>query len=253
MKKSKPHKLNKRKGLLFKIIKATISGFYGRVKYVGEENIPQEPCIFIGNHAQMHGPIVAELRSPFRRYTWCIGNMLHLREFPKYAFQDFWGYKPKWTHWFYKMLACIIAPLGTYIFRNADVIGVYKDMRGRSTFRNSIRVLNENYNLIIFPECHTEFNEIVNEFQDKFVDLARMYFKETGKELMFVPMYIAPSLRTIVYGKPIKFNSQKSITEQRKEICDYLKIEVTNLAKTLPAHTVIPYANIPKNQYPKSK
>ena len=150
-------------------------------------------------------------------------------------------------------MACLIAPLGTYIFKNADVIGVYKDMRARSTFKNSISALNDGYNIILFPEMHKEFNHIVNEFQDKFVDVARMYHKDTGKEICFVPMYIAPKLKTVVYGKPIKFDVGKPIEEVRQNICDYLKSEITSMAQTLPVHTVIPYANIPKKMYPKSK
>lgn len=252
MEKEKKKKI-KKKGLFFRFLKATVSGFYGKVNHQGLENMPKEPCIFVGNHVQANGPIIAEMKMPFKRYTWCIGNMLHLKEFPAYAFQDFWGYKPKWTHWFYRMMACVIAPLGTYIFKNADVIGVYKDMRARSTFKNSINALKEDYNLIIFPEKHEKFNHIVNEFQDKFVDVARLYLKETGKELSFVPMYLAPKLKTVVYGKPIQFNSQRPIEEERKRICDDLKNAITALAQTLPVHTVIPYANISKKMYPKSK
>ena len=253
MTKENLNKTKKKKGLFFKLMKATISGFYGKVNHVGIENIPNEPCIIVGNHAQINGPIIAEMRSPFPHYTWCIGDMLHLKEFPSYAFQDFWRYKPKWTHWFYKMLSYILAPLGTYIFKNADVIGVYNDMRTVSTFKNSTKILKEGNHLIVFPEKHEAFNHIINEFKDKFVDLARLFHKETGKELSFVPMYIAPKLKTVIYGKPIKFNNNINIGEERKKVCDYLKSEITILAQSLPAHTVIPYANIPKKLYPKSK
>jgi len=85
------------------------------------------------------------------------------------------------------------------------------------------------------------------------VDLARIYYKDTGREISFVPMYNAVKLKKVVYGKPIKFDSNKSIEEQRISICEYLKSEITNLAKQLPVHTVIPYENISKKKYPLSK
>lgn len=251
MKEKKQKK--KKKNIFYRGLAKTISAFYGKKKLIGLENLPEEPSIIVGNHAQMHGPLTAELKLPFKKYTWCIGNMMHLKEVPAYAFEDFWSLKPKWTHWFYKMLAHLIAPLSVFIFNNADVIGVYKDQRGISTFKKSMEGLKEGAHIVIYPECYTKYNNIVYDFQDKFIDLAGFYYKNTGKEISFVPMYNAPKLKTVVFGKPIKFDSAKPIENQRKEICDYLKEEITRVALELPVHTVVPYANIPKKEYPKSK
>lgn len=253
-KKTKTNKTdNSKKGLMFRLIKKIVSRHFSDVTFVGLDNIPDEPSIIVGNHSQMYGPLLAETKMPFNRYTWCIGNMLHLKEFPKYAYEDFWKYKPKWTQPFYKILSYIIAPIGTYIFNKADTIGVYKDARGISTFKNTVKALKQNNNIIIFPEMHSPFNEIINEFQNRFVDIGRFYFKETGKNLPFVPMYIAPKLKTMVFGKPIAFDSLVDIEKERNNICDYLKNEITNLAKDLPIHTVIPYVNISKKKYTKSQ
>ena len=246
-------KNKKKKGLFFRLLVKIFNRKYRKIQIIGQENIPEDASIIIGNHAQMHGSILAEIKFPYRRYTWCIGNMLHLKEVPKYVLDDFWPNRKKGTTWFYKIVSYLIAPLCVYIFKNADVIGVYKDTRGITTFKNTVQALKENYHIIIFPEYHKEYNNIVNEFQDKFIDVARIYYKNTGKELSFVPMYNAPKVNAVVYGKPIKFDSKDNIEDQRKVICDYLKNEITNLAKSLPVHTVIPYENIPKKKYPKSK
>ena len=40
--------------------------------------------------------------------------------------------------------------------------------------------------------------------------------------------------------------------EERKRICTELAEAITGLAKALPEHRVVPYLNIPKNQYPKN-
>ena len=66
-------------------------------------------------------------------------------------------------------------------------------------------------------------------------------------------MYNAATLKKVVIGKPIKFNASDKIDNQRKIICDYLKEQITLLAQELPQHTVVPYANISKKDYPKSK
>ena len=252
MKKKKKQNKNK-KGLIYKIFYSCFKRKYKNLQILNLENIPTEASIIVGNHSKIHGPVLAETKFPHNKKTWCIGNMIHLKECPNYIFQDFWSRKPKWTHWFYRFLSIILAPLFVHIFKNADIIPVYKDTRGISTFKTSVKELKNNNHIIIFPEEHKPFNNILNDFQTKFIDIAKLYFKDTGKELSFIPMYNAPTIKTVIYGKPIKFDSSDKIENQRKIICNYLKKEITELAKSLPTHTVIPYENIRKKFYPKSK
>ncbi len=252
---SKKNKSNfqKKKSGFFKFLESVVRTCYGKKELVGLENIPDEPCVIIGNHAQIHGPFTAELLFPYKKYVWLIGQMMNVKEIPTYAIQDFWPYKPKSTRWFYKILSYVIAPICAYVHKNADGIGVYKDMRALNTFKQSVTGLKEGAHIIIFPECHTPFNNIVNDFQDNFVDVAKLYYKSTGKELLFVPMYIAPKLKKVVFGKPIKYDATAPSDEHKKYIRDSLKMAITDLAVDLPVHTVVPYANIKKKDYPKSK
>lgn len=243
----------KKQGLLFKIIKGIVKLFYKTPEFSGVENLPSEPTIIIGNHAQMHGPIVTETYMPNNTFVWVTGEMLSVKEFPSYAYEDFWRLKPKSVAWFYKGLSYVIAPLCAYIFKNAKGIGVYKDIRIANTLKNTVIRLKEGNNVVIFPEGRTEYNEIVNDFQKNFVDVARVYYKVTKKEITFTPCYIAPKLKKVVYGKPIKFDSTADYTTEKERIIEELKKEITSLAKSLPVHTVVPYANINKKNYPKSK
>ena len=240
----------KQTSLLYKFIKAIVKLFYPKMEVVGSENLPDEPVIAVGNHTQMNGPIASELFYPGKRYIWCAGQMMHLKEVPAYAYQDFWSRKPKYIRWFYKLLSYLIAPLSVCVFNNAHTIAVYHDNRLVSTFRQTMSKLQEGSSIIIFPEHDVPHNHILCEFQDKFVDAARIYYRKTGKELSFVPMYIAPYLKKIYLGKPIRFCSGNPIKEERKRICDYLMAEITEIACGLPEHKVVPYNNIPKRQYP---
>ena len=104
--------------------------------------------------------------------------------------------------------------------------------------------------MIIFPECYDPYNHIVNRFQDRFIDVAKLYYKRTGKAVSFVPMYIAPALKKMYLGKPIAFCPDVPMEQERQRICSYLMDEVTNIAVHLPRHTVVPYPNIPKRDYP---
>jgi hypothetical protein len=239
--------------ILFKIIKWLVKVCYPKPRVEGAENLPDEPVIIVGNHAQMNGPIVGELYVPCEPYIWCAGEMMCLKDVPEYAFRDFWSLKPKWLHPFYKLLSYIIAPLSVCVFNNARTIGVYHDARILSTFKNTVKTLQEGNSVVIFPEHDQKHNHIVYDFQDRFIDIAKLYYKKTGKELSFVPMYIAPKLKKICLGKPIHFQAEEPMDTERRRICAYLMDEITAIAEALPEHTVVPYKNIPKKDRPSNR
>ena len=239
--------------ICFSIVRFFVLLFYPKIKIEGLENLPCEPCIIVGNHTKMNGPLVSELYLPFDRAIWCAGQMMHLKDVPAYAFEDFWGNKPKKIQWLYKIVSYFIAPLSVIVFNNAHTIGVYRDNRIMSTFKETVTALKENKNIIIFPECATAHNNIVNEFQQNFIDVARLYYKRTKKEVCFVPMYIAPTIKKAVIGKPVRFNAQNENELERVRLCEHLMNDITHIALSLPRHIVVPYNNVPKKEYPYSK
>lgn len=236
----------------YRLIRWLVWLFSPKYRLEGTENLPDGPCVIVGNHSQMYGPIGAELYTPGPHYTWCAGEMMHRENVAEYAFRDFWSSKPKAVRWFYRILSHLITPLSVHIFTNACTIPVYHDTRVISTFRLSVARLAEGGRIVIFPENYDEHNNIVHAFQTRFVDVARLYFRKTGEELDFVPMYMAPRLKTICYGAPVRFRSDAPIESERVRICDHLMDTITEMAVALPEHTVVPYPNIPKNQYPKN-
>ena len=250
---SSKNKTKRRRSVIYHILRFFIKIFYRKRVFIGLENLTDEPYIIVANHAQIHGPLVAETQFPRKRMTWCIGNVLTTKEFIKYAKTDFWGKKPKWIRWFFNLLAYIISPIGSCVFRSCDVIGVYKDARLLSTFKQTVKELNNGNNIIIFPESTNPYNHIINDFQDKFIDVARSYYKVHKKCLSFVPMYNAVRIKKVVIGKPIQYNPNIPIEEMRKIICDYLKDEITNLALSLPPHKVVQYFNTGRKNNPMSK
>jgi len=235
---------------IFKIVRGAVKLFYPKTGIQGLEHLPQAPSIIVGNHCQMNGPIICELYFPDKSRTWCAGQMMRLKEVPAYAFQDFWAQKPQRSRWFYKALSYLIAPLSVCIFNHAKTIGVYRDARIISTFKSTVKHLEAGCHIIIFPEHDIPHNHIVNDFQDKFIDCAKLYYKRTGKALSFVPMYIAPNLHKAFLGEPTVFRPEAPIDEERQRLCEYLMDQITKMALALPRHRVVPYRNIPHKQYP---
>ncbi len=242
----------KKTTLIYRIIRFFVWLFSPKFKLVGTEKLPKEPCVIVGNHSQIYGPIAAELYVPGRREIWCAGQMMQWDEVADYAFTDFWSFKPRWTHWFFRLLGRLITPLSVCVFNNAHTIPVYHDTRLISTYRSSIEKLRAGSNIVIFPEKNERRNNILYAFQDKFVDLARFYYKKTGTVLSFVPLYIAPRRKTLYFGEPIRFDPTVPIAQERQRICAALSDGIVELACSLPEHTVVPYRNIRKRDYPKN-
>lgn len=238
---------------LYRFIRFMVWVFYPKTRIVGTENIPDGPVVAVGNHAKMNAPIATELYFPAPRTVWTIGEMMHVKEVPAYAFKDFWSKKPVYIRWFFKILSYIIAPFAACIFTNCDCIGVYHDSRVMKTFKQSMNALHDGVHVIILPEQDVAHNNIVCEFQEGFVDLAGMYYRKYKEDISFIPMYTAPAFKAIYLGKPVKFNHEAPLDQERVRISQAMMDSITEIARDLPEHTVVPYPNIPKKMYPTNK
>ena len=237
-------------GICYRLIRKLVHAVYPKMELTG--TLPEGPSVIVANHTQMNGPIACEFYLPGDRAIWCASQMMKLREVPGYAYEDFWSFKPKLVRPFYRLLSYLIAPLSVLIFNHAHTIPVYRDTRVLSTFRESLETLDRGGRIVIFPEKNQPYNNILYEFQDRFIDLGRMYCKRTGQALAFVPMYIAPKLRRMVVGEPVRYDPSVPPAEERERICRELMERITDLAAEQPLHTVVPYRNIKKRDYPKN-
>ncbi len=244
---------DKKTSRTYRVIRWLVQKCSPRYQIDGAERIPEESCVIVGNHCHMYGPIAAELYIPRRRAIWTAGEMMHRKEVAAYAFQDFWSAKPRAVRWFYRLLSHLIPPLSVCIFTNAHTIPVYHDARLITTMRASMDALEQGTSLVIFPEMPEPHNQVVWEFRERFIDLARMYHQRTGKALCFVPLYLSPALKRMRFGEPIRFRPEEPFAAERTRICQALMAEITRMAEALPPHRVVPYPNMPKRDYPMSR
>ena len=68
-----------------------------------------------------------------------------------------------------------------------------------------------------------------------------------------MPMYLSPGLKTICFGLPEAYCGENRPEEERTRLCTAMMERITALACALPEHTVVPYRNIPKREYPKNR
>ncbi len=235
---------------LFRVLRWFVLRLTPEYRLYGTDQLPEEPCVLVGNHSQMYGPLAAEFYMPRRHYTWCVGEMMNRQEVPAYAYEDFWPRKQKGLRWYYRLLSHLVAVPLPYILTNAHTIPVYHDARVMTTFRKSVGQLQSGADIVIFPESHQPYNGILWHFQEHFTDLAKLYYRKTGSAVCFVPMYVAPKLGSIHFGEPVRYCPEAPDGAERKRICEAMMTSITEIAVSLPEHTVIPYPNIPKREYP---
>ena len=238
------------KRLLYRIVRKVVSLVTPVYTVEGEGNLPKGPAIVVGNHSQAFGPIAAELYFPQKHYIWCISDMMEKECVAKYAYKDFWSKKPIPVRPFFKLFSYMIPPLADIIFTNAHTLPVYRDKRIMKTFHLSCEKLQEDAKVVIFPEDYIDYNNIVHQFQRGFVHLGKYYYRQTGKAVAFVPMYICPSLKKMVFGKPIYYDPSVKSDEEADKICSYLQDSISEIAYNMPRHRVVPYPNVSRRHYP---
>ena len=238
------------KSSLYFVIKRIVSAVFPVYQIEGVENLSHGPSVVVGNHSQAFGPLAVELYFPKEHYTWCISEMMERDKVADYAYKDFWSKKPLVLRPFFKLFSYIIPPLSELVFTNADTIPVYRDRRVMKTFQLSCDKLKDNAAIVIFPEDYTKYNNIVHEFQRGFVHVAKYYYRQNNAVVSFVPMYVCPELKKLVFGKPIMYDPDSKVDVEAERICKYLQQSISEIAYSLPRHRVVPYPNVSKKNYP---
>ena len=114
--------LDKKPPLIFTVGKRIVDWVYPNIRTAGD--LPQGPVVYVANHCQLNGPLCCELHLPGENYLWGAAPMFTMQEAPGYMFQDFWAFKPKWTHPWFKLCAYALTPLSVLVFNYLPMVGV---------------------------------------------------------------------------------------------------------------------------------
>lgn len=228
--------MKEKKPLMFRFTSWWVSKVY---RGYNKLELSEDNGVYVSNHCLYHGPLYYQLYFPKPKKIWVIYAMCNRKEAIDYSYEEFLHLKK--PRWFFILISRIIARLLSFFIIHAETIPVYKDLRISSTLKESVRALKNNENLVIMPECHQEYNEVLHEFQKNYIELARLYYKMTKKRLKFYPTYLAPKIRKICVGEPIEFNPEAEIEFEKTRINQYLKDEITKMYFELPRHKVVLY------------
>lgn len=187
----------------------------------GTENIAASGgAVFVCNHAGSYGPLAMGLYFRLKFRPWVIYRAMTPGLCRKQLEKDLFGdclnvFKP-----FGRFAAFVIEPACLWVMCKIKAIPVY---RGKNeiftTFRQSCEALAEGYNIVIFPEKEElEYNRQLKDFYTGFVHLARKYYKENGKSILFYPVYIDKENRNIIISKPVVYDPSMVFKSERNRL-----------------------------------
>lgn len=122
------------------------------------------------------------------------------------------------------MVARLISKPFAALIRSAGSIPVYRNsFKVRETFKQSVEALKRGESLLIFPDVEYTVQEgDTGALYEGFLMLEKMYMKETGKHLRFIPMHISDGQRRLVLSEPICFEDGASYGEDKRRVIQAL-------------------------------
>ena len=188
-----------------------------------ERTEPDNPMVFLGNHAEIYGPIASALCFPVPVRFWVINRMMFRKQDVRnYLYENTFSKKTFLPVFIRKLLARILGWLSVNVMNSLRAIAVYRDspMKLRQTLRESVEALSAGENLMIFPE-HPEGKYVkggISELSPGFLMLAEAWWKKSGKQLRIMPVYANRDKRTFTFGSEIVYQPENGYASEQERI-----------------------------------
>ena len=197
---------------------------------------PDNPVVFLGNHAAIYGPIASALCFPVPVRFWVISKMMFKKKDVRaYLYENTFSKKTYLPVFVRKLLAWYLGWLSVNVMNALRAIPVYRDspMKLRQTLRESVEALEQGENLMIFPE-HPEGKYVkggISELSPGFVMLAEAWWKKSGKKMRMMPVFANREKRTFTFGEEIVYEPENGYAAEQERILEEAYLQLTELSE----------------------
>lgn len=203
----------------------------------GRENMDMAhfPSVFVCNHGIIYGPVAAVIYLPTYFRPWIDRKMVDRDMAAREMYGRFLYRLPLLSEGAKRKVAHALAAPVTWALNSFDPIPVEKNnLRNvMSTFDDTVRVLSEGDNVLIFPERPRRVkrgNKMTVEHRTDsvgtlftgFANIGRMYYDKTGQALRFYPIYASRQHHTFRIGEPVVFDPANDAHEEKRRIAALL-------------------------------
>ena len=212
---------------------------FNRHRMVDLDHVKQDvsnPVVFLGNHAEIYGPIASALCFPVPVRFWVISKMMfNKKDVRAYLYENTFSKKTYLPVFVRKLLAWYLGWLSVNIMNALRAIPVYRDspMKLRQTLRESVDALENGENLMIFPE-HPDGKYVkggISELSPGFLMLAEAWWKKAGKQLRIMPVFANREKRTFTFGEEIRYEPENGYSAEQDRILREAYEQLTALSE----------------------
>lgn len=237
MKKNKKFRQN----WFFHVIKFILNIFKRKPLIVNESGLPLDhAAIIVANHSGAAGPMDISLFFPYPFIPWGAHQMKEgYRSRWNYAYHIFYRQKMKYGKFKSFVLATLLSIINKFLYVNMRLVPTYQDIRITKTMRDSLKHLNDNIPILIFPEDSSEgYEDEISHFNDGFVVLAAYAYNHRNIDLPIYPVYYSKHDRIIIIGQPLIYSELVKDNIKRSDIADLLRIKVNELYASIKSRKV---------------
>ena len=196
-----------------------------KMKHFWEVPFEDGPCVFVVNHIGAIGPVDMMAKFPMRDkcYPWINNGMMEPKEVPAYVRQDYWWkpgcfFEPVLTRTVPYIAAALVPP----VLKSVPNIPVYHDQRIMLTLRQSVRTMQKDNYLIIFPEQPSGWLTHHERINTAWLRLGELWYRSSGRALKLYPVHIDKKKHLFKVAAPVWYDPTKRFSEQEKELGEKL-------------------------------
>lgn len=184
----------------------------------------EDKAIYLSTHCAKIGPPYLDLYFPKRHSLWGAHGMLGTYKDRFHYLRDvYYVQKMKKNKFIASILSSFEAIFNIFFYKGMRVIPTYPDIRFIKTIRYSIKSINNNLPVMIFPEDSTDgYKEVLTGLLPGFIKLSEVYYKKYKIDLPVYPVYTHKK-KKIIIGKPLYIKKLKDEGLNDNDICDRFK------------------------------
>ena len=206
---------------MFRLTGGLIRAFSHRMKTEWEVPFEEGPCVFVVNNVGFMGPVemITKFAERERCHPWINDELLEAKKIPAYARKDCWWRpgsfaEPVLNATVPYIAAALIPPL----LKNVPYIPVYHDQRIMLTLRQSIRALQKDEAVVIFPEMPNARLSHHEWISTGWMRLGEMWYRSCGRALKMYPVHIDREKHIFRVAAPVWYDPARTFAEQEKEL-----------------------------------